>query len=166
MIKKYIIPTCLLSSLLCIFTLPVFAQDEQDENELGQTIQIYTHLHSFVGTPTWLLIIRDLDHDQNIPYLFDIKRGDNFWVAFTYGRNYLITVSRLEISTYKSRTNSFRNFRMNDFCNLQSNGHIMRGESMSITINGDLFPNSDSYSCNASTYIDPHFTIVKPNSEE
>lgn len=135
-----------------------------DENVLGQTIQIYTRFHSFIGKPIWTLIIRDIDHNQNIPYLFDIRKGDNHWVAFTYGRNYLITVSRLQIETYRSRYNKYKNYRMSNFCNLESNGRIVRGRSMYITIDGDLSPYSNTYTCNVSSYPDANFYIYSPDS--
>jgi len=62
---------------LCITTSSSYAQDNDG---LGQIIQIHTRFHSFVGKPSWLLIIRDLDHNENIPYFYEIKRGDNFWL--------------------------------------------------------------------------------------
>lgn len=162
MIKKYFTKLTLII-FLGIISLPVSAQS--DENGLGQTIQIYTRFHSFVGKPTWLLIIRDIDNNQNIPYLFDITKGNNFWLAFTVGRNYLISVSRLQMNTYQSRTNTFRNYRINNFCNLESNGRIIKGESLYITIEGDLFPERDAYTCNVSSYANPNFAIVKPSAE-
>lgn len=137
------------------------ASQADDGDGLGQTIQIYTHFTSFVGKPSWLLIIRDVDHGQNIPYLFDVKKGDNVWIAFTYSRNYLITVSNLQIETYQSRCNKYKLFKTNNFCGMESQGRIVHGESMSLIINGDLSPNRDRYSCNLSTYPDGHFTVVK-----
>lgn len=132
----------------------------------GQTIQIYTRFHSFVGKPSWLLMIRDLDHNQNIPYLFDIKRGDNFWVAYTYGRNFVISASILQISDYQSRKNTFKRYKIKDFCHLESNGRILRGKSLYITIDGNLTVNRDSYSCHVSQYADSNFTIVNPASAQ
>ncbi|VVC76902.1 hypothetical protein AQUSIP_22290 [Aquicella siphonis] len=147
---------------LCLCAPFSFAQ--ADEEVLGQTIQIYTRFHSFIGKPIWTLIIRDIDHNQNIPYLFDIRKGGNHWVAFTFGRNYLITVSRLQIETYRSRYNKFKNYRINDFCNLESNGRIIRGRSMYITIDGDLSPYSNTYTCHVSSYPDENFYIYNPDS--
>lgn len=133
-----------------------FAQDANDG--MGQIIQIQTNLHSFVGKPTWLLIIRDVDHGQNIPYLFDIRTGANTWIAITYGRNYLITVSSLQFSPYGRHP--FRSKKIDNFCQLQTNGRIIRGASISILIEGDLSPNTNSFSCHISKYFDPNFTIV------
>src|SRR3990167_1995148 len=79
-------------------------------DDFGQFIQINTRFSSFVGKPIWLIVIRDVDHNQNIPYLFDIKRGENTWVIFTYSRNYLIVASRLQIETYQSRYNQYKNY--------------------------------------------------------
>jgi len=148
---------------LCLTLSTSYAQPGADG--LGQTIQITTRFQSFVGNPSWLLIIRDIDHGQNIPYLFDINSGENFWVAFSYSRNYLILASTLQISTYQSRYNSYKNYKIHNFCHLESNGRIMRGESMFVTIQGDLSPNSDSYSCQISTYADTNFTFANEVTE-
>jgi hypothetical protein len=160
--KKWIVYIGLLFSLC--FIVPGFAE-ERGHDGLGQTIQIYTRFRSFVGKPSWLLIIRDLDNDQNVPHLFDISRGDNFWLVFTYGRNYLITVSNLKINTYKSKYNDFGKYTINDFCHLESHGRIVRGESMYITIDGDLTPDPSSITCHVSKFPDTNFSVV-PNAPE
>jgi hypothetical protein len=144
--------------LLC-FTMQSVAQ--LGGNNPGQVIQINTRFHYFVGNPSFTLIIRDLDHNQNMPYLFDITRGENHWVVFTYGRNYLIEVSKLQIETYQPRYNTYQQYRLNNFCHLESNGRIIRGESMYITIEGDLTPNPNTFSCHVSIYPESHFPIVR-----
>lgn len=131
---------------------------------LSQTLQIYTRFSSFVGKPSWLLIIRDVDHNQNVPYVFDITQGNHFWIAFTYGRNYLISVSTLQIETYKSRLNKYKQYRINNFCQLESQGRIIKGKSIYITISGDLSPDPSTYTCYVSQYDDGDFTIVNPNA--
>jgi len=146
--------------LLCFITLS-YAQP--DTNGLGQIIQINTRFHYFVGNPSWTLIIRDLDHNQTMPYLFDITRGENHWIVFTSGRNYLITVSKLQIETYQPRYNTYKQYKLNNFCNLESNGRISRGESMYVTIEGGLSPNTNTFSCHVSTYPDRNFSIYKPD---
>lgn len=151
--------------LLCISTTFAYAHPQDIELDgidgLGQTIEIHTQLHSFIGKPAWTLIIRDLDHGQNIPYLFDFTRGNDHWVVFTYSRNFLISASRLQIETYRSRYNKYKNYRINDFCNIESNGRIIRGRSMYITIEGDLSPYSNTYTCNVSSYPDGKYFISK-----
>lgn len=127
---------------------------------LGQTIQITTRFKSFIGHPTWLIIIRDLDNNQNLPYLFDISRNDNFWVAFSYSHRYLITASTLQIETYRSRQNKYGNYKINNFCNLESNGRILRGESLFVTVTGSLTSNANSVRCHVSSFKDPSFTVV------
>src|SRR5690242_9027168 len=104
----------LISLWLAFFTAIIYA----DDASLGQTIQIYTNLQSFTGKPSWLLLIRDVDNDQNIPYLYDFSRGDNFWLAFTMGRNYLISESTLHFSPY--HYNPYYSKKITNFCNLQS----------------------------------------------
>jgi hypothetical protein len=133
----------------------------QPEDGVGQTIQINTRLQSFIGRPSWLLMIRDIDHNQTIPYVYDISRGDNFWLAFTYGHNYLITASTLQFAPYKA--NPYRTKVIHNFCNLESHGRIARGESLQVIITGDLSPNTDSYSCNIMRFSDNHFSV--PSSD-
>lgn len=128
---------------------------------LGQVIEIQTRFHSFIGKPIWSLIVRDVDNNQNVPYIFRITKGSNRWLIFTYGRNYLITASNMQLETYQSHYNKYKNIRLKNFCNLESHGRIARGESMVITIEGDLSPNSDSYTCNVTTYRDENFYIYK-----
>lgn len=153
--------------LLCL-TAPISLAHPNDDAGLegidgfGQTIQIHTRLHSFIGKPSWTLIIRDLDNGQNLPYLFDLSRGDNHWVVFTYSRNYLITASRMQIETFRSRWNRYKNYRMANFCNLESNGRIIRGKSMYITIEGDLSPYANTFTCNVSSYPDGKYFIAYP----
>ena len=146
--------------LICLMsTTAVLAEDG-----VGQTIQIYTRLNSYVGTPSWLLEIRDIDHGQTIPYVFDFISGDNFWVAMTYGRNYLISASTLQFSPYRS--NPFYTTRsIHDFCHIESHGKIIRGESMYITINGNLSPNTERFNCSVSRFPDNHFTVPTPDSD-
>lgn len=148
-------------NILCFLCLISYGYAQQNNNGLGQVLQITTRLHYFVGRPSWTLIIRDLDHNQNMPYLFDISRGDNHWVVFTYGTNYLITASRLQIETYQSKYNTYKQYRLNNFCHLESNGRIRKGESMYITIEGGLSPYNNSFSCHVSSYPDRNFFIVK-----
>lgn len=128
----------------------------------GQTIQINTRFKSYLGKPVWLFIIRDIDHNQNIPYVFEINNGNNYWVAFTYGRNYVIEASNLQIEVYQPKYNTYKNYRISNFCHLESNGRIMKGESMTITITGKLTPNSNSYSCHVTSYPVNDFVVATP----
>lgn len=131
---------------------------------LGQIIRIHTRLHSFVGKPAWLIIIRDLDNNQTLPYLYDFTRGENVWFAFTFGRNYLILSSSLQITMYRSRYNKYKTFKIANFCNLESNGHIIRGQSIRINLSGDLSPtNHDGYTCEVTHYRDDIFYIAPSN---
>ena|SRR3990167_3243662 len=159
MLKKMMVK--LLALVWMIFIPICYAQEMDDgDNGVGQTIQINTRFHSFTGKPSWLLIIRDIDHNENIPYIFDIRRGTNFWVAFTYGRNYLISASTLQFSPY--RRNPYRQKKINNFCQLESHGRIQRGSSLYITITGDLSPDTTTFTCHVSKYKDTQFTIVSP----
>ena len=135
----------------------------QAQESIGQFIQIETQLDTFVGKPSWLIIIRDIDHNQVIPYLFDIRRGNNVWVAMTYSKHYLITVSSLQIETYQSRYNTFKNVRLKNFCHLESNGRIIRGESMRIRLVGNLSPDRAASRCIVTRYPDPQPYVYPTN---
>lgn len=145
---------CSLLLALCFISINTPAQTEQDD--FGQTIQINTQLHSMLGHPSWLLVIRDLDHGQNIPYLYDFESGNNFWLAFTYGHNYLITASTLTFNPYQTT--------VNNFCGLESRGRILRGQSLYITLTGDLTPRSATFNCRVLKTLDTNFTIVTPKA--
>jgi hypothetical protein len=150
---------CLIASLT--YAHPAF-DETQGLDGLGQVINIHTRLDSTVGKAIWTLIIRDLDTGQNIPYIFDFIHGDNHWVAFTFSRNYLITASRLQIVVPRSRYNQYKNYRISNFCNIESMGRIVRGRSMVINLKGDLSPNRDKYTCIASSFPDGPTFIAKP----
>ena len=137
-----------LASMLAMTCPPALAQEMDN---FGQVLKISTNLRSFVGRPSWLIIIRDVDHGQNIPYLFDFESGDNYWLAFTFSRDYLITVSELVLNPSDRK--------ITNFCNLESMGSVLRGESMDIILSGRLSPNSNTYSCHVLKYTDPDFNI-------
>jgi hypothetical protein len=130
--------------------LPVYAENSLEQT---QTLQIYTNFKSILGKPSWLLIIRDVDTGLVSPYLFDIQKNDNFWVAFSYGHNYRITASTLQFEGCGEIKN---------FCNLE-NG-IISGKSMYMTLSGVLSPDPLTLRCNVMKYGDTKFTIVKKNT--
>lgn len=163
MLKKKLLVGCL---LILPYTLTISLCHAMDGDGIGQTLQINTRFNSWVGRPIWTLIIRDVDHNQNIPYLYDIRRGENFWIALTYGRNYVIAASTLQIETYYPRRNKFKSYRIHNFCNLESNGRIIHGESMYITISGELTPDRETYSCNIITFPETKLTVVTPAENE
>lgn len=132
--------------IVCIFVLltqmyPVFGQSAM------HTIEIRTRFSSFIGKPSWLLTIRDIDTGVSHPYLFDIQKGENYWVLPIYGHNYLITISNLRISSYDAYLNQYKKYETKDFCHLESRGHIIRGKSAFITIDGRLSKNTNGYRC-------------------
>lgn len=136
---------------------------QPSEEGLGQTIQIRTRLHSFVGRPSWLLILRDVDHGQTIPYVYDFERGNNFWIALSYSRNYLITASVLQFSPYRYHPYGTKTIR--NFCQLESHGRIIRAQSLSVSIQGDLSPDTHTFTCQVMKYSDTNFYVVKPGAE-
>ena len=138
--------------LSALVSITAVSGNAQPTDNFGQTIQIRTNLRSFVGKPTWLLIIRDVDHNQNIPYLYDFYTGTNFWMAFTYSRDYEITASEMTFNPY-GRT-------IKNFCGLESMGAVQRGSSLQIDITGNLSPNPNTFTCNVLKYADQNFNIV------
>ena len=123
----------------------------QEINDFGQIIKISTNLRSISSKASWLLIIRDMDHGQNIPYLYDFVSGNNYWAALTYSRNYVITVS--ELTFYPSDRKIY------NFCNLQSMGAVMHSISMDVTLTGRLTPNMGSFNCHVIKYAESNFSM-------
>ncbi|HEX2548907.1 MAG TPA: hypothetical protein VHM20_03700 [Gammaproteobacteria bacterium] len=117
-----------------------------------QTLQIYTHFHNFVGKPTWLLIVRDVETGLVSPYIFDIRNNDNFWVAFTFGHHYKVTTSKVTFGQFAV---------INNFCGLE-NG-ILSGISMYMKLTGSLTPDPKTTKCHVTKYQNSQFTIVNEN---
>jgi hypothetical protein len=142
---KKICQTVLLSTCL-LSMLNVHAQD----SPFGQTFQINTRLNSYVGKPSWLLIIRDVETGQVLPYLYDFNGTENFWVGFTYAHSYQITVSELEFGP--------PNATIHNFCHLQDG--ILDHQSFTINLSGDLTPNRRTSFCHVFKYKNFAFPIV------
>ena len=124
------------------------------EESMGQVLQINTRFLSIYGKPTWLLIVRDIETGRVSPYLFDILKETNFWIAFTYGHTYKITASNLVFGPYA---------KIKNFCGLE-NG-ILTGQSMSIVLTGVLAPVNNSFKCRVQRYADMPFTMTEKNPE-
>lgn len=69
--------------LFLLFTLsgffPLFSQAQIP---LGQTLQINTHFNHIYGEPVWLLVLRDVQTGQVLPYIFDLKKMITFGSLF------------------------------------------------------------------------------------
>lgn len=128
---------------LLVSMTPVFAQIP-----FGQVIQINTHFRSVMGDPTWLLIIRDVNSGVVFPYIYDIHDTDNFWLAVSYGRSFRITASTLKFGPFAV---------IHNFCLLE-NG-ILSGQSMIVSLSGDLTPYRGSSRCHVTKYKSA-FTIA------
>jgi hypothetical protein len=122
-------------------------------DNFGHTIQLQTNLRSFVGKPSWLIIIRDIDHNQVIPYLYDFENESNAWIAFTYSKNYLITVSELSFSPSGRK--------IKNFCQLESMGAVQHG-SIQVYLTGKLTPREYTSSCQILKFSDTNFNIATP----
>lgn len=135
--------------LLSLCLLSILPAKAQPENPFGQTLQISTYLDAIVGKPTWLLMIRNVDTGVILPYLFDVRDYDNFWIALTYGRSYRIIVSNMQWGSHKI---------IHNFCNLE-NG-ILTNKSFVITLRGKLSPNRDTSDCQVIKYKEYSFPIA------
>jgi hypothetical protein len=116
-----------------------------------QTLQISTNLTEIIGKPSWTLIVRDLKSGLVSPYIFEIEKHNNYWVAFTYGHVYKVQASSLTFGPFAHISN---------FCGLQ-NG-VLTGISMFMIITGKLTPDPKTYHCKITKYSDPNFTIANP----
>ncbi len=135
--------------LFALFWLVIGMTSAAAQNPFGQALQINTHFRSILGSPTWLLIVRDVDTGVVIPYMFDIRNYDNFWIAFTYGHSYRVTVSTLKFGPFAV---------IHNFCRLEDG--ILSRRSMIISLTGNLTPNRFSSRCNVIKYNNIEFPVV------
>jgi hypothetical protein len=142
-------------ALAAASTLTILNASAQKMDNFGQVIQIQTNLTSFIGKPTWLLIIRDLDHGQNIPYVYDLTSVTNFWIALSFSKDYVIIASEMTLNPYDKK--------IRNFCNLESMGAIQHGTSMSVELTGRLSRNTNLYTCHAAKYPDTGSSMATPN---
>lgn len=147
--KKFII----MIGLACTLSFMSVFTPAAASNDFGNTVQITTNLRSFSEKPSWLLIIRDIDHNQVLPYLYDFTEEDNFWIALTYSRNFVVTVSELSFSPSGRK--------IHNFCNLESMGAIQHG-SISVNITGKLTPRAYTSNCQVLKYSGSNFNIASP----
>ncbi len=119
------------------------------ENPFGQFISINTYFSCVSGSPSWLLILRDIDTGQVLPYLYDIHNENNAWLALTYGSAYQITVSTLTFGPFAI---------LHNFCGLEN--LVLRNTSLSIRLTGALTPNRAGFQCVRLPFSNMPFTIV------
>jgi len=148
MIIKKAFPLGILAG--CLFA--AFNSYAQAFSYPGQTLQIYTHFQSIIDKPkpAWTLIIRDASSERVLTYLFDLRQNDNFWVAFTTGHSYIITASTVKWGPYAV---------IDNFCHLES--RVIAGQSMFITLKGNLSPDPNSFQCHVQRYSNTPFPIVE-----
>lgn len=140
---------------LSLFLLPLSHADDT-----GQTIQIYTHFKMIetgmpqLFNPSWVLILRDPDTNQVLPYEYDIKHKDNFFMALNFGHRYQITSSTL----------SFGDFAViHNFCGLEDG--VISGRSLFIKLSGVLSPEPNATKCHVKSYPNLSFTLANGNGE-
>ena len=118
---------------ICLFCLsPLYAQDIL----AGDTIQIYTEFQSLIGKPSWLLILRDMNTGQILPYVYDIRNNDNFWIALPMSHNYRVNVSTMTFGPYAV---------IHNFCHLEDG--VINWHSLNITLKGNLTPDRHTTHC-------------------
>jgi len=142
-----------------VFTLVIILtaslSQAQPANPFGQVIQIYTHFdREIVGKPTWVLILRDVDTGQVLPYLYDVRDQDNFWIALSFGRNYRIVESLMKF--YPSGR------KIKNFCGIEDG--ILKERSLYITLTGRLSANRYSSNCQVMYSKGTNFYVVPPSS--
>lgn len=142
-----------LKAALQLFTLIGYINICAAQGSLAntETLQIYTNFKTFIGKPTWLLVLRDVQTGLVSPYVFDIRNKNNFWVAFSYGHSYQITASTLTFGKFAV---------IHNFCGLE-NG-ILPGISLYLTLTGILTPDKNTISCHIESYQNLNFTIANP----
>jgi hypothetical protein len=139
-----------LLSLFILGSQSLLAQD----NPLGQTFQINTHLSCIVGKPSWLIIVRDEETGQVLPFLYDINTEDNFWLGFTFSHAYRVITSELDFGP--------PNAKIHNFCHLQDG--ILDHESFTATLSGPLTPNRYTSTCHVTRYKQYSFPIVNQDT--
>jgi hypothetical protein len=135
--------------LLYLCLLGILPAKADSENPFGQTLQINTHLNSLAGKPVWLLMLRNVETGQVLPYTFPLQNFDNFWIALTWGHNYQITVSTLQFEGHKSIEN---------FCHLQTG--LVKARSFVINVSGDIIPNRQKYHCQVMKFKEYNFPMA------
>jgi len=126
---------------LSIFLIVSFNLEALAQLPRGQVLQINTKLKNIMGSPTWLLEIKDEDTGTIIPYIYDFEYENNSWLAFSQGHSY-----RIIASTLKFGPHAF----LHNFCHLE-NG-VIKGKEMSIYITGDLTPLAKTSRCHVAQY--------------
>ena len=126
--------------VLCFFLYGISALLYADELP-AQRLHIYTQLDDIVGKPSWLLELRDVTSGRVLPYLFDIQKNTNVWVAFSKERAYRVVASIVTFGPYA---------KIYNFCGVQDG--ILVGKSMHINIHGILSPNARSIRCKVTQF--------------
>jgi hypothetical protein len=130
--------------IFLFFTTSVFSQN------IKQTININTKLQKLRGKPSWLIIIRDMESGKTLPYLYDIREKDNYWIAFSTERGYRVTASVIKFNTGATIRN---------FCRLESG--VIAGKSMRVMLTGDLTPNLNGSKCRVNRFKDVPMTNIQ-----
>ena len=119
------------------------------QSPFGQVMTIDTYLKWVYGSPSWLLILRDDDSGAVSPYLFDFTYSTHHWIAFSYGRTFRVTVSKLTFGPFA---------KINNFCGLENK--VLTDTSIFLSITGILSPDPNSSFCNIRYFKHMPFTIV------
>lgn len=127
---------------------------------LGQMIQITTSFPHAYHNARWILVIRDVDHHQRIPYSFDMQKGQHQWMVFTYSKHYRILSSTFYADA-NNKLDQPKPVRIKNFCQLKGHNSILSSRSMHIYINGDVLSDPEAAFCQISTYSDNQLALFK-----
>jgi hypothetical protein len=141
--------------LYCLSFFILLTSLAHAEGKVAQTLSITTHFKSIVGNPVWLLELRDAESGQVLPYIFDIKNQNNFWMAFSKERSYRVKASVLKFGSY---------VRVNNFCYLEDG--VLTGKSMYISLTGTIAPGLKRTRCHVIKFNQPEFSIAKPDQPD
>jgi len=132
----------------CILSCLLFNYSSYAQNGIGQTIQIYTHLKSILGKPEWLIELRDMNSGRVLPYVYEIRNNDNFWIAFSTEHSYRVVASTLKFGIYASIPN---------FCHIEDG--VLSGKSMFITLYGHITPDPRTSKCFVRVFKNMPFNV-------
>jgi hypothetical protein len=121
----------------------------QNNQLAGDSIQIYTEFKSIIGKPSWLLILRDMDSGQVLPYVYDIRNNYNFFIALAMSHHYRVITSTMTFGPYAV---------IHNFCHMEDG--IISWHSMFITLRGSLTPNRNTAHCDIRRYQNLPFPLV------
>ena len=107
-------------------------------------IQVQGQLTGIEDSPTWLILLSNVDDGSIIPWMHDFGQGRSDWLVFPEGHDYRIVASELRFA---------HNTVFPNFCSLQDG--ILSDRSVQIFLRGKLSPAMDSFNCHVFSFASP-----------